>query len=81
MTADVTYDGPLQANAAVKFILQLTGQGEVMVSEEEVKEVMKVMQPDENEPQPSHSDVIEDLLLRQCGGQYQAMLRQQSERQ
>ena len=79
VTADVMYDGPLQVNAAVKFILQLTEQSEVMISEKKIKKMMKAMQLNENELQPSHSDVIEDLLLQQCDSQYQVMLRQQSE--
>ena len=81
VTADATYDGPLQANAAVKFILQLTGQGEVSVTDEKLKAALKRVQTDEDEDVklPVHSDIEEALLMHRCDEHYQVMFRQRSQ--
>ena len=73
------YNEPLQANAALKYILQLTGQGEVTVTEDELDAVMKGMLTDEDVVLPSRSDIVEAVLMKRCGEHYQAMFCQRSE--
>ena len=77
----VVLDVPQGANAALKFIPQLAGQGGVTVTEDELDAVMKGIPTDEDVVLPSRSDVVEAVLVKRCGEHYQAMFSQSSERQ